>query len=100
VVVEVLRRDPAKLEGVVAWINRWLNDPDYSGHSKDALAEWLEPIQSRGLSGVLAVLSDHSEEAARLRQSSPFAVLMPPDERLRILRQYETRRPRTHPARG
>jgi hypothetical protein len=82
----------------VAWIEQRLADPDYSLHSKDALTEWLDLIRSRGLPGVLETLADRSEEACRLRQSSPFAVLMPQDERQRILRRYESLRPRTHPA--
>jgi hypothetical protein len=98
VVADVLRRDPAKLELVVGWIEQRLADPDYSIHSKDALTEWLDLIRSRGLAGVLERLADRSEDAFRMRHSSPFAVLMPQDERERILRQYEALRPRTHPA--
>jgi hypothetical protein len=98
VVAEVLRREPAKLELVVAWIEQRLADPDYSIHSKDALSEWLELIRARGLPGVLEKLADRSEDAFRMRHSSPFAVLMPQDERMRILRRYEALRPRTRPA--
>lgn len=98
VIADVLRRDPAKLEEVVAWIKRFLADPDFSIHSKDDLTEWLDLIKSRGLPGVLEALSDQSEEGKRMRQNSPFAVIMPQDERLRILRQYEARRPRTRTA--
>lgn len=96
VIASVLRRDPSQLQRVVEWIERWLADPDFSVHSKDALREWLDLIQTRGLEGVLAALADRSENAARMRQSSPFAVLMPQDERMKILRRYEARRPRTH----
>jgi len=98
VIADVLRREPGKLDLAVAWINRFLNDPDYDIHSKDALQEWLDLIQSRGLPGVLEVLGDRGEDATRMRQSSPFAVLMPQDERQRILKRYEALRPRTHPA--
>jgi hypothetical protein len=98
VVAEVLRGDPAKLDQVVNWIKARLSDPDYSVHSKDALQEWLDLIQERGLPGVLEKLIDRSEEAFRMRHSSPFAVIMPQDERLRILRRYEALRPRAHPA--
>jgi hypothetical protein len=98
VVARILRADPSKLELVVAWIEKFLADPDFSIHSKDALTEWLDLIKARGLAGVLEVLDDRGEEACRMRQSSPFAVLMPQDERLRILRRYEALRPRTHPA--
>jgi hypothetical protein len=98
VVAEVLRGDPAKLDLAVAWIEQRLADPDYCIHSKDALAEWLNLIRWRGLAGVLETLIDRSEEAFRMRHSSPFAVLMPQDERQKILRRYEALRPGTHPA--
>lgn len=98
VIADVLRRDPAKLEAVVAWIERFLADPDFSIHSKDDLTEWLDLITSRGLPGVLEALSDRSEEGRRIRQNSPCAILMPQDERLRILRRYEALRPRTRTA--
>ena len=98
VIAEVLRREPAKLDLAVAWIEKWLADPDYSVHSKDALTEWLDIIREGGLPAVLEKLADRGEDAIRMRQSSPFAVLMPQDERMRILRKYEALRPRTHPA--
>ena len=98
IVADVLRHDSAKLETVTAWIERFMADPDYSIHSKDALSEWLEIIKARGLPGVLEKLAERSEDATRMRQSSPFAVIMPQDERMRILRKYEAFRTRTHPA--
>ena len=98
VIAEILRCEPAKLDLVIAWIEQRLADPDYSVHSKDALTEWLDLIRVRGLPGVLEKLADRSEDAFRMRHSSPFAVLMPQDERMRILRRYEALRPRTHPA--
>jgi hypothetical protein len=97
VIARELRADPAKLDLVVAWIRRFLDDPDYSDQNKDALTEWTE-ILRQGLPRVLEALADESDEGQRLRQSSPFAVLMPQDERARILAKYEARRPRTHPA--
>ncbi len=99
VVAEVLKRDPSKLDRVLAWIEERLNDPEYSGHSKDALTEWRELIQVEGLIGLLKKLADRSEDALRMKQSSPFAIIMPQGERGRILRRYEAFRPRTHPAR-
>ena len=98
VIARELRADPSKLDLVVAWIEKFLADPDYSIQSKDALTEWLDLIRTRGLPGVLAALEDRSEEGQRMRQSSPFAVIMPQDERQRILARYEALRPRTHPA--
>ncbi len=66
--------------------------------SKDALQEWLDLIRKRGMAGVLDKLADRSDEAFRMRHNSPFAVVMPQDTRMRILRKYEALRPRTHPA--
>lgn len=97
-IADVLRRDPSKLQEVIAWIERFLADPDYSDHAKDDLTEWLDLIKTRGLPGVLDALNDRSQDAVRMRQNSPFAVIMPQEERLRILRRYEALRPRTHPA--
>jgi hypothetical protein len=98
VVARELRTDPGKLDLVVAWIEKFLADPEYSIHSKDALTEWLDLIRARGLPGVLEALTDRSEEGQRMRQSSPFAVIMPQDERARIFAKHEARRTRTHPA--
>ena len=97
VIARELRANPEKLDLVVAWIQRFLDDPEYSDQNKDALAEWMEIIRE-GLRRVLEALADESDEGQRLRQSSPFAVLMPQDERARIFAKYEARRPRTHPA--
>ena len=97
VIARELRADPAKLDLVVAWIQRFLDDPDYSENNKDCLREWLDLIRE-GLPRVLKALADFSEEGRRMRQNSPFAVLMPQEERLRILDKYEARRTRTHPA--
>ena len=100
VVAAVLQREPSKLKLVTDWIEKRLAEPDYDIHSKDALGEWLEVIRTRGLSGALEILEDPGEDAARMRHSSPFAVIMPQDERVRILRRYETRRPGTYPSGG
>ena len=98
VIAAALRHDPSKLTRVVDWIEESLSDPDYSIHSKDALHEWLNVIKERGVDGVIEVLEDRGENATRMRQSSPFAVLMAQEERMRILRRYEALRTRTHPA--
>ena len=97
VIARELRADPAKLDLVVAWIQRFLDDPERGEDSKDALREWLGIIR-QGLPAVLGAIADRSEEGQRLRQSTPFAVLMPQDERARIFAKYEALRTRTHPA--
>jgi len=96
VVARVLREDPKKLELVVTWIREKLSDSQYSDSLKNGLSEWLRLIELKGVTGVLEALADRSEEAVRLRHNSPFAVIMPQDERGEILRRYETLRTRTH----
>ena len=98
VIASVLRQDPTKLDLVLDLIRRRLADPDFSPHSKDGLQEWLDLIKARGLPGVLGVLGERGESVVRMRQSSPFGVIMPQDERMRILSRYEALRPRAHPA--
>ncbi len=97
VIARELRADPAKLDLVVAWIQRFLDDSEYSDRGKDALGEWLAIIR-QGLPRVLEVLADRSEEGQRLRHSTPFAVIMPQAERARIFAKYEARSARTHPS--
>lgn len=97
VVARDLRADPAKLDLVIAWIERFVDNPEYSPHARDSLTEWVAIIH-QGLSKVLDVLEDDSEEGQRLRQSSPFAVIIPPEERARIFSRYEALRPRAYPA--
>ena len=97
VIARILRAEPQKLGLVVQWIERFLAKEDYSEQNKDCLREWMDIIR-QGLPSVLEVLADRSDEGQRLRQSSPFAVLMPQDERAQIFAKYEARRPRAHPA--
>ncbi|MBN2508239.1 MAG: hypothetical protein JXQ71_16265 [Verrucomicrobia bacterium] len=51
--------------------------------------EWRKILEKDSLSKILALLRSHSEEACRLRQNSPFAGLLSPQERWRILNEYE-----------
>jgi hypothetical protein len=95
VIADILRRSPEKLSQVSEWIERKLDDPVYSEQGKDALREWQDLMTQGGLQGVLQVLDDESDESDRLRQSSPFACLMPQDVRLKILQKYESLRTRT-----
>jgi len=48
VIAARLRAEPDKMDLAVAWIEKFLADPDYSTHSKNALSEWLDLIRRRG----------------------------------------------------
>jgi hypothetical protein len=95
VIADILRRSPEKIALVSAWIERMMRNPDYSDQNKDALQEWVDVIEADGVEGVLNLLEKRDEEATRMRQNSPFAVLMPQERRLEILDKYEARRTRT-----
>ncbi len=98
VIADILRQSPEKLDRVTAWIGKRMADPAYSAQAKEALQEWLDVMEKGGVSAVLHLLDDRGEDAVRMRQSTPFAVLMPQDKRLEILEHYESRRTRAHPA--
>jgi hypothetical protein len=60
--------------------------------SVPALREWQDLLDRVTLPDLLAVLRSPSEAAARLRQSSPFAGVLTPEERQSILSRHEPRR--------
>jgi uncharacterized protein YegJ (DUF2314 family) len=95
VIVGILRDSPGKLSAVVDWIEKRLADPRYSIQGKDALSEWMNVIRDRGVHGVIDLLESRSEEADRMRQSTPFACLMPQDTRDKVFAKYESLRTRT-----
>ena len=94
VIADILQQSPEKLSLVTAWIEARMSDPRYSIHSKDALQEWSQIIEQEGVDGVLKMLSEQSDEADRMRQSSPFGILMPKDQRAAILKTYAPHRTR------
>jgi hypothetical protein len=82
-----LEARPQQLDVARANLSRWLaRDP--SG----ALLEWARPLDQRPLDDILTLLRSSDERAARLRQSSPFAGVLTPEERLAILRLYDAHR--------
>jgi len=81
----------AKLEAqpellVVAHQNlqRWLS----TGRSA-AWEDWERLLKSLSMPELLALLRARDERATRLRQSSPFAGVLPAAERLAIFARYE-----------
>jgi len=73
-------------------LDRALNDPKLSDSCKDALREWDNLFHSCSFDKILNVLIEESDEGQRLRQSTPFWGILTPQERQRILREYETPR--------
>jgi hypothetical protein len=82
-----LAEDPGVLDLARANLRRWLRNRPVA-----ALREWQRLLDTASLQEVIAILRSPDENGARLRQSSPFAGALTPDERQRILDAYEARR--------
>jgi len=79
--------NPALLDKARENLRRWQGS---EGSPKLALAEW-EQILSGPISKVTQFLTEQSERATRLRQSSPFAGILTEAERRAIYESYSTR---------
>ena len=73
--------DPRLLERARATVERWI--ARYGERSPAALLEW-KSLLGRPWQEVAARATELSEEAARLRQSSPIATLLSAAERRRV----------------
>ncbi len=74
-----VRRNPRLLDMARENIRRWRRQ----GVDASAFAEW-EAIFDRGIEETVRVMIDQSEEAARLRHSTPFTGMLTPKERRRF----------------
>ena len=81
-----LAADPRLLAVAHANLNRWL-----SRSPRAALIEWRHLLDEAPLAHVLALLRSSGDAATRLRQSSPFAGVLTPEERQAILERYGPR---------
>lgn len=81
VIAERLRHQPEILENARRRVETWL-----SSGSPFYARKWAE-ILSGDISSITAFLTDRSELAVELRQSTPFAGAIPPQERWKIWRE-------------
>ena len=81
-----LAEHPELLDQARQTLARWLTT--CSPRSKSTLEEW-QAILGGPVEGVIALLTGTDERATRLRQSNPFAGLLPQEQRNEILRQFE-----------
>jgi len=86
-VAERLREDPEILGRACRKLGEWLSR---GGRSTPLWMRWRE-VLNRPIDDIAAFLTERSEEAAWLRKASPFAGVLPPEERLRILRDVRAR---------
>jgi hypothetical protein len=85
-VAEKILAEPALLDRARTNVHRW---QAASGAASLALAEW-EGILDMPLEAVAAFLTERSERADRLRQSSPFTGILTEAERRAIYESYAT----------
>ena len=89
-VADKLRADPGLLDRARRTLDRWLEQrkPPVSS----VLLEWHEILSRWPLERILDLLTSPDETPRRLRQSSPFCGILSPEERLALLKEYESRR--------
>jgi len=81
-----LVENPALIDHARGNIARWLET--CSAGVRPALLEWLAALDA-GVPGALELLTGENERATRLRQSNPFAGVLPQHERNEILLRFE-----------
>lgn len=89
-IADKLAAQPEFLERARQILERWIHQRQPNPPA--ALLEWRRILRERSVGEILALLRSDSEEARRLRQSSPFCGILEPEERLAIFREYETAR--------
>lgn len=93
-IADKIRREPRLFDKPVQNVERWAR---MSKHEPYYLTEW-RAILATGMEGALNFATEDSERGARLRQSTPFAGVLTPDERLAFLKQWKEANLRNAPS--
>ncbi len=80
-IAEKMLRDPALVEHARRNLRRWKTRD--AGDLPEGLRQW-ERILERPTTEIASIMTEPSERAAELRQSSPFAGLLSTEQRRRI----------------
>jgi hypothetical protein len=83
-IADKIRAEPKLFEIASQNIERWSRTP---GRNAALLAAWSRVLE-QGIAAALAVATEDSERARELRQSTPFAGVLSPQERWSFLRQW------------
>ena len=89
-IAEKLQADPDLLQRAQVTLSRWIEQRQPA--IPPVLRQWQEILSRCTREEILAWLTRDDEEARRLRQSSPFCGILSAEERLAILKEYESRR--------
>jgi hypothetical protein len=79
--------DPELIARAQATVARWMTTCSPNAHQ--ALQEWRTALEGP-IDGVITLLTSQDERATRLRQSNPFAGILSQQERIAILRRFES----------
>jgi hypothetical protein len=86
-VADRLLQQPELVVRARATVARWLMT--CSPRVRPTLNEW-DQVLTGSIGGVISLLTGTDERSRRLRQSNPFAGALPQEERLAILRRFES----------
>lgn len=84
-IAALLAAEPELIDRAKATARRWLTL--CAPAVQPALWQWLQTLDGP-MKGVIAVLTSSDQWAVELRQSNPFAGVLPEQQRLAILRQF------------
>jgi len=87
-IAEKIRRDPKLLEIARRNLGRWMENAGAA--ALPVLQSWKTKIETWPLEKLLGFITEESERANQLRQSSPFTGILTPQERNEIFARYET----------
>lgn len=83
-IADKIRAEPGLFEIAFQNIERWTRT---SGRNDQLLGDWARLLR-QGMTFALAVATEDSERAAELRQSTPFAGVLSPQERWSFLKKW------------
>src|SRR6201987_4034685 len=89
-IAQRISRNPDLLTKVRERLSKDIRSGRFSISLTHAMQEWLDLLESSSVEQVLELLVDDSENARRLRQSTPFAGILTQEERRRILEKHES----------
>lgn len=88
-IVEKLRTQPNLLDLANGNLERWIQQNPENPHP--AYLEWKYILEEQNIREIIALLTQDSENARRLRQSNPFAGSLTPQERWGVIQSHDKR---------
>ncbi|MBK8038689.1 MAG: hypothetical protein IPK22_16400 [Verrucomicrobiaceae bacterium] len=85
-VAEMLATDPGIIETARTNAERWLTSGNYDAGESYSVSEWLPLLEATRRDELIEALTSPSQNATRMRQSSPFTGIIPKPA-YRILRE-------------